>query len=143
MPSGFFKRSIRSSLVLVALVLVYFAPASQAQVRKNVLMISIVGPSHPGPAIVSNEIVSALHADPRFHVEFYWENVDTIYHPEEWQEKIDLLVGQYRHLKVDLIVLVGLDAIRLLAEPKAIFPNVPVVFCWRQIIILACHKIGS
>ena len=127
-PSRFFKGSIRSSLVLAALVLVYFAPASHAQVRKNVLMISVVGPSHPGPAIVSNQIVSALHADPRFQVEFYWENLDTVYHPEEWQEQIDLLVGQYRHLKLDLIVLVG-DAIQLLAEPKAIFPNVPVVFC--------------
>jgi signal transduction histidine kinase len=128
-PSRYFKRSIRSSLVLAALVLVYFAPASHGQVRKNVLMISIVGPSHPGPVIVSNQIVSALHADPRFQVEFYWENLDTIYHPEEWQEQIDFLVGQYRHLKLDLIVLVGPNAIQLLTEPKAIFPNVPVVFC--------------
>ncbi len=39
------------------------------------------------------------------------------------------LSGQYRHLKLDLIVLVGPNAIRLLAEPKTIFPNVPVVFC--------------
>jgi signal transduction histidine kinase len=128
-PSHFFKRSIQSSLVLAAVVLVYFAPASHAQVRKKVLMISIVGPSHPGPVIVSNQIVSALHADPRFQVEFYSENLDAIYHPEEWQEQIDSLVGQYRHLKLDLIVLVGPNAIRLLAGPKAIFPNVPVVFC--------------
>ena len=32
-------------------------------------------------------------------------------------------------VKLDLIVLVGPNAIQLLAEPKAIFPNVPVVFC--------------
>ena len=92
-------------------------------------MISVIGPSHPGPVIVSNQIVSALHSDPRFQVEFYWENLDAIYHPEEWQEQLDSVVGQYRHLKLDLIVLVGPNAIRLLAEPKAIFPNVPVVFC--------------
>ena len=128
-PIPFFHRSIRISIVLAALVLVYFAPASHAQVRKNVLMISVIGPSHPGPVIVSNQIVSALHADPRFQVEFYWENLDSIYHPEEWQEQIDLLVGQYRHLKLDLIVLVGPNAIQLLSEPKAIFPNVPVIFC--------------
>jgi signal transduction histidine kinase len=127
-PSRFFKGSIRSSLVLAALVLVYFAPASHAQVRKNVLMVSVVGSSHPGPAIVSNQIVSALHADTRFQVEFYWENLDTVYHPEDRQEQIDLLVGQYRHLNLDLIVLVG-DASQLLAEPNAIFPNVPAVFC--------------
>jgi hypothetical protein len=38
-------------------------------------------------------------------------------------------VGQYRHLKLDLIVIVGPNPILLLAEPNAIFPNVPVVFC--------------
>ena len=127
-PSRFFKRSIRSSLVLVALVLVYFAPASHAQVRKNVLMLSITGPSHPAPTLVSNQIVSALHTDPRFQVEFYWENLNSVYHPEELQQRIDLLVSQYRHVKLDLIVLVG-GATQFLAEPKAMFPNVPVVFC--------------
>ena len=70
------ERSTLRWLVLAALVLVYFAPASQAQVRKNVLMINIVGLSHPGPAIVTNQIVSALHSDPRFQDEFYWENLD-------------------------------------------------------------------
>jgi signal transduction histidine kinase len=122
-------RSIRSSLVLAVLVLVYFAPASGAQVRKNVLIISIDGPSHPGPTIVSNQIVSALQADPRFQVEFYWENLDAIYHPEKLQRQIDFIVGRYRHLKLDLIVLMGTNAIQLLAEPKAIFPDVPVMFC--------------
>jgi len=126
---GFFRPSIRNSLFLLALVLICLVSASPGQIRKNVLMISIVGPSHPGPVIVSNQIVSALHSDPRFQVEFYWENLDAVYHPEEWQEKLDFLVGQYRHVKLDLIVLVGPNAIRLLAGPKAIFPNVPAVFC--------------
>ena len=117
----------------LSLCLVVFLGSSialaQSPVRKNVLMISVIGPSHPGPVIVSNQIVSALHSDPRFQVEFYSENLDAIYHPEEWQEQLDFLVGQYRHLKLDLIVLVGPDAIRILQEPKPIFPNVPVVFC--------------
>jgi len=126
---GFFRPRTRSSLSLLALVLICFVSASQGQIRKNVLMISIVGPSHPGPVIVSNQIVSALHSDPRFQVEFYWENLDTIYHPEEWRQHLDSLVEQYRHVKLDLIVLVGPNAIRILAEPEAIFPNVPVVFC--------------
>ena len=126
---GFFRPSTRSLLSLLALVLICFVPAFQGQVRKTVLMISIVGPSHPGPVIVSNQIVSALHSDARFQVEFYWENLDTIYRPEEWQQQLDSLVEQYRHVKLDLIVLVGPNAIRILAEPKAVFPNVPVVFC--------------
>ena len=126
---GFFRPTIRSSLVLAALVLVYFAPASQGQVRKSVLMINVVGQSHPGPVIVTNLILSALHSDPRFQVEFYWENLDAVYHPEEWQEQLDAVVQQYRHRKLDLIVLLGPHAMQILAEPKTIFPNVPVVFC--------------
>ncbi|HXC94997.1 MAG TPA: ATP-binding protein [Edaphobacter sp.] len=92
-------------------------------------MISILGPSHPGPTIVSDHIESALRADPRFKIEFYWENMDVIYHPEGRQEQFDLIVSRYRHVKLDLIVLVGPNAIGLLAQPNAIFPNVPVVFC--------------
>ena len=126
---GFFKRSIRSSLVLAALVLVYFSPASQGQVRKNVLMINIVGQSHPGPMVVTNLILSTLHSDPRFQVEFYWEDLDAVYHPEELQEQLDSVVQQYRHRKLDLIVLLGPNLIQILTEPETIFPNVPVVFC--------------
>jgi signal transduction histidine kinase/ABC-type uncharacterized transport system substrate-binding protein len=126
---GLFMPSIRSSLLLATLALVYFAPTSQAQVRKNVLMINIVGQSHPGPIVVTNLVLSALHSDPRFQVEFYWENLDAIYHPDEWQEQLDAVVQQYRHRKLDLIVLLGPNAIQILAEPRAIFPNVPAVFC--------------
>ncbi len=122
------SRSGTLSLCLFAFLVASVALA-QGPVRKSVLMISVIGPSHPGPVIVSNQIVSALHSDPRFQVEFYSENLDAIYHPEEWQEQLDFLVGQYRHLKLDLIVLVGPDAIRILQDPKPIFPNVPVVFC--------------
>ena len=92
-------------------------------------MINIIGQSHPGPMVVTNLVLSALHSDPRFQVEFYWENLDAIYHPEEWQEQLDSVVQQYRHRKLDLIVLLGPNAIQILAEPKTIFPNVPAVFC--------------
>ena len=126
---GFFKRSIRSSLVLAALVLVYFAPASQGQVRKNVLMINIIGQSHPGPVIVTNLVVSALHSDPRFPGRVLLGEPGCRLSPGRVAGTARFLVQQYRHHKLDLIVLVGPDAIRILAEPKAIFPNVPVVFC--------------
>ncbi len=122
-------RSFGVIAIWLSVVLLASAANALSPVRKSVLMISIVGPSHPGPVIVGNQIVSALHSDPRFQVEFYWENLNVIYHPEEWQEQLDFLVGRYRHVKLDLIVLVGPNAIRLLAEPKAIFPNVPVIFC--------------
>ena len=77
---------------------------------------------------MSDQIVSALHTS-AIQVEFYWESLDSVYHPEEWQQRIDLLVSQYRHNKPDLIVLVGPNAIQLLTESNAIFPNIPAVFC--------------
>ena len=66
-------RGSRSGLLLVCLVVFLVASAALAQdpVRKNVLMINDIGLSHPGPAIVTDLIVSALHSDPRFQVEFY------------------------------------------------------------------------
>ena len=128
-PLGFAKRSIRRGLVLTALLLVFFLPSSHAQVRKNVLMINVVGQSHPGPMIVTDLVLSALHSDPRFQVEFYSENLDAVYHPEEWREQLDAVVQQYRHRKLDLIVLLGPNAIQMMSEPNTIFPDVPVVFC--------------
>jgi signal transduction histidine kinase len=123
----FFKRFAGKWIVLAAFLLVCFAPASHGQVRKRVLMISELGESHPAPLLVANSILSALHSDPRFHVEFYWENLDT----DDWQkEQHDFLVQKFRHHKLDLIVLMGPNAIRFLAGPsKDLFPDVPVVFC--------------
>ena len=120
-----------SGILLLCLVVFLVASAALAQgpVRKNVLMINVIGQSHPGPVIVTNLILSALHSDPRFQVEFYWEDLDAVYHPEEWQEQLDSVVQQYRHRKLDLIVLLGPHAMQILAEPKTMFPNVPVVFC--------------
>jgi signal transduction histidine kinase len=94
-------------------------------------MINELGQSHPGPVVVTNLILSALHSDPRFQVEFHWENLDSIYLlGDSLNEQRDLLVRKYQHRKLDLIVLLGPDPIRLLGEPaNAVFPDVPVVFC--------------
>ncbi len=118
-------------LVVAALVLVCFSPVCQGQVRKNVLMIPEFGQSHPGPALVTNLILDALHSDPRFQVEFYWESLDAADQSDKSQdEQRDLLLQKYRGRKMDLIVLGGPDPIRFLAEPsKPFFPDVPVVFC--------------
>jgi signal transduction histidine kinase len=94
-------------------------------------MINELGQSHPGPVVVTNQILSALHSDPRFQVEFHWENLNSIYQSDDsLNEQRDLLVRKYQHTKLDLIVLLGPDPIRLLGEPaNAVFPDVPVVFC--------------
>jgi len=128
---GFVKRSIRSGLVLTALVLAYLAPASQAQSKKNVLMIVEIGQSHPAPVLVTNQIISALGSDPRFDADLHWENLDATDISDDARNELrDAIVRKYRNLKWDLIVVAGPDPLRLLAEPsRTFYPGVPVVFC--------------
>ncbi len=127
----FLKRFARRWLILTPFVLVCFAPGSQAQVKKNVLMINEPGESHPAPQLATNMLLSVLHSDRRFQVEFYLEKLDAVYHSPECQKKQrDFLAQKYRDRKLDLILLMGPDAIRFLAETsKSLFPDVPVVFC--------------
>ena len=118
-------------LVLAALVLVFLTPASQGQSKKNVLMIIEIGQSHPAPALVTNQILSALGSDPRFDAELHWENLDAIDISDDARNELrDGIVRKYRNVQWDLIVLVGPDPLRLFAEPsRTFYPGVPVVFC--------------
>jgi signal transduction histidine kinase len=118
-------------LVAAAIGLVCFAPPSQAQERKQVLIITEVGLSHPGMALVANQIQSALNLDHRFQEEVYTENLDSADLSEDvLKERRDFLVQKYRDKRLDLIVLVGPSPIRAFAEtPKTIYPDVPMVFC--------------
>jgi signal transduction histidine kinase len=61
----------------------------------------------------------------------HWENLDAIdISDDERNELRDGIVRKYRNLKLDLIVLVGPDPLRLFAEPsRTFYPGVPVVFC--------------
>ena len=77
-----------SCLVLATLLPFYFTPASRAQSKKNVLMIIEIGQSHPAPALVTNQILSALGSDPRFDAELHWENLDAIDISDDVAERI-------------------------------------------------------
>ena len=109
----------------------YFTPASRAQSKKNVLMIIEIGQSSPAPALVTNRILSALGSDPRFDAELYWENLDAIDISDDLGNELrEGIARKYRNRKLDLIVLVGPDPLRLFAGPsRTFYPDVPVVFC--------------
>ena len=126
-----FKRARRSWLLLLALGLVIFAPASRAQVRKTILVINEFGQSAPVSVIVAEQIRSALQSDPRFQVQYYWENLDAIdLSNDSLKEQRASVARRYLGQKLDLIVLVGLDPLRLLTDRSmAFYPDVPVVFC--------------
>ena len=128
---GLVKRSIRIGLVLTALVLAFLVPTSQGQSKKNVLMIIEIGQSNPAPALVTNQVLSALGSDPSVDAELHWENLDAIDISDDARNELrDGIVRKYRNLKWDLIVLVGPDPLRLFAEPsRTFYSGVPVVFC--------------
>jgi len=90
-----------------------------------------VGQSHPGSLAATNQVLEALHSDPRFHVEFYEENLDAMYHPDDWATyQGNLVAKKYSGRKIDLMLLVGPYSIRFMTEPsRALFPDVPAVFC--------------
>ncbi len=93
-------------------------------------MINELGPSLPGPVLVTNEVIAALHADPRFQVEFDEENLEAIDVPDEVRdERRNWIIQKYRGIHLDLILLLGPNPFRLLAGPPALFPGVPAVFC--------------
>ena len=118
-------------LVVAALALVVSTSASRGEVRKIVLMINEVGQSHPGPVIVTNAIVLELQSDQRFEEEFHWENLDAVdISDDSLNELRDSIIQKYSRYKLDLIVLLGPDPLRLLLDPsKPFYPDVPVVFC--------------
>lgn len=106
-------------------------PASQELVRKTILMINEVGLSTPAMTLATDQILSTLRSDPRFQVQFYWENLDAMdLSNDALNEQRALVAQRYLGQKLDLIVLVGPDPMRLLADrSKAIYPDVPIVFC--------------
>ncbi|MGA8044310.1 MAG: histidine kinase [Terracidiphilus sp.] len=118
-------------LVLAALLPFCLAPVCLGQAKKNVLMIIEIGQSHPAPALVTNQILSALGSDPRFDAELRLENLDAIDLSDDARNELrDGIVRKYRNVRWDLIVLVGPDPLRLFAEPsRTFYPGVPVVFC--------------
>ena len=124
------KQCVRNWLAVTALGLVTIITASQAQVRKTILVVNEFGQTSPVSVLVTNQIRSALHSDRRFQGEFYWENLDAIDLSNDALDEQHVWVAKrYVGQKLDLIVLVGPDPIRLLANRvAAILPRYPSRF---------------
>ena len=126
-----FKQCAKNCLAVAVLGLATIATSSQAQVRKTILVINEFGQASPVSVVVANQIRSALYSDHRFQGQFYWENLDAVdFSNDALDEQRVLVAGRYVGQKLDLIVLVGPDPIRLLANrSQPFYPDVPVVFC--------------
>ena len=123
--------AVRSSILLLCLLVFLVASIALAQdpVRKTVLMIRVRDSLIPVRCCNAIGSCHALHSDQRFQVEFYLENLDAVYHPEEWQEQLDSTRPTVSPPETRPDLLVGPDQSGSCQEPKTIFPSVPVVFC--------------
>jgi signal transduction histidine kinase len=125
-------------LVLLAFVMACAWAAGQAQPgisiphRRNVLLLSQVGLSHPAAAIVNQQILMAVANTPQYQVEVFTESVDsTIFPDDAMQLRIrDWLRVKYRNEPPDVIVAFGPQVVEFLRHsPGSFFPGTPVVFC--------------
>ena len=125
-------RSLGLSIVWLSVVLLASDANAQAPVRKNVLIINEVGLAHPAVALVTEEVMSRLAADPRYQTEFYVESLDSpLFSNQTPQQDIEAeLVQKYENRKIDAIVATGPAPISfLLRNSETFLPNVPIVFC--------------
>ncbi len=133
---GSLERANRASANLLTFsvlwVLLAATANAQAPVRKDVLIINEVGLAHPAIALVTEEVMSRLAADPRYQTEFYVESLDSpLFSDQTPQQDIEAeLLQKYRNRKIDVIVATGPAPISfLLRNSETFLPDVPVVFC--------------
>src|SRR5271157_6663729 len=82
---------------------------AQAPARKNVLIINEVGLTHPASALVTEQVMSRLSADPRYQTEFYVESLDSpLFSSDTRQQDVEAgLLQKYENRKIDVIVVMG------------------------------------
>jgi signal transduction histidine kinase len=123
------------SLLLLVAVLVLaneFSASAQARPKKNVLILNEVGLSHALTDIMTQQIVGGVQETPERHVEFYSESIDLLSFPGKpsLADTRDWLVKKYGDHTLDVVVAVGPDTIRFLAEQtQPIFSGASIVIC--------------
>ena len=109
------------------------ASATCAQVKqtRRVLVINALGPLSPAYARMDEEIRTDLDKSP-YQVELYHEYLETVLFSGDSTQKVvgDSIIQKYRNQKIDLIITVGLSALRFMNDShRTFFPDAPVVFC--------------
>ena len=127
------RHGFASQLVLATSLLFLSAgAAANYPGRKNVLIINQVGLSHRIYAVITEEIQSRLARNKDYQIEFYSESIDSMSRTDEslQQEIRGRLAHKYRDLKLDAIVAIGPEPIRILSgSSTTLFPDTPIVFC--------------
>jgi signal transduction histidine kinase len=122
--------------VLSVLLAVAFASGSsasaQAPLKKDVLILNEVSLSHALTDLMTQQIVSGVRNTAGHDVEFFAESLDLLYAADTsaFSEREDWLVKQYGDHKFEVVVAIGPDTIRFVANhAHGLFSDVPIVIC--------------
>ena len=133
-----FRPRVRTKCLSKLFILVLSIPfltsfiAAQPPPRKNILVISELGETHPAIATVTREITTGLSDNHHYQIELYIESLDTETFPTEeaQREFTEWITRRYRNQKPAAIVAIGPSPIAYLTGPaQSIFPDTPIVFC--------------
>jgi len=123
--------SVLSALLAVALASGSSASA-QVPLKKDVLILNEVGFSHALTDLMTQQIVSGVRSTADHDVEFFAESLDLLYVADRpsFSEREDWLVRKYGGHKFEVVVAIGPDTIRFLANyAHTLFSGVPIVIC--------------
>jgi signal transduction histidine kinase len=106
--------------------------STEVPVKHDVLILNQVGFSHALTDLMTQQIVSGVPSKPGHDVEFFTESLDLLYEADDptFSAREEWLVKQYGGHKFDVVVAIGPDTIRFLANYAGkLFSGVPIVIC--------------
>jgi signal transduction histidine kinase len=109
-----------------------FRTSAQEPFKQDVLILNEVGLSHSLTDVMTQAIVKGTKTVPAHEVEFFSESLDLLSLPGKPSlvDTRDWLAKKYGRTKLKVVVAVGPDTVRFLAEhADSIFPGVPIVIC--------------
>jgi signal transduction histidine kinase len=125
------RRASTQILILIACCVLSAVAAAPVKSVRRVLFINSLGPSYPYTARIDEAIRNVLEQSP-YQIELYHEYLETVLFPEPstQQDFREWYVRKYRDRKPDVIVAIGLSAMRFMSDSyEEFFPDIPVVFC--------------
>lgn len=139
-PGSSLCRGIRSRFVRFAILNILLAEillggtsgSPDTPQKRNILILSEVGMSHPLNDLITQEIVAGVRAVPGRHVEFFSENLGLMF-PQASPSQAEMrnwLERKYRNFKLDVVVAVGPETVKFLANStQSLFLDAPIVIC--------------
>src|SRR5271168_1692079 len=129
--------SVPQAISLLSVLLTFalmngFRASAQVSLKDDVLILNEVGLSHALSDVMTREIVSGVQSAKGHDVEFFSESLDLLSLPgrPSLAETRDWIAKKYGRGKLEVVVAVGPDTIKFLADyADSVFSDVPVVIC--------------